>query len=380
MVLLFYIYFGYPILLLLFSAFSKNRKQSFNAKYQPTVSLIIAAYNEEKVIEEKIKNSLAIEYPNDKLEIIVFSDSSIDSTDEIVKQYKNAGIKLFRIEGRRGKTFCQNEVVKLANGEILVFSDANSMYQTDAIKKIVRYFSNENIGCVVGELRYGNKQTGSGHNLVEGENIYWKYDKILKGLESKISSVVTGNGAIYGIRKSAYVPLEDNINSDFIEILRIVANHYRVIYEPEAVAWESTAENSQKEFRRRTRIVTGSMISIIKDKNVHPLLNPFASGIFAIQLLSHKVLRWFSGVFLILIFLLNILLLGNGIFYTLTMWGQAIFYLFAFWGFMNEQVLLKKAPKIPHVAYYFCLSCFAMLSGVMDALRGREIISWNPER
>ena len=351
-----------------------------NEKYRLKVSLIIAAYNEERVIEKKIKNSLALDYPKDKLEIIIFSDSSVDKTDEIVKQYKDSGIKLYRIEGRRGKTFCQNEVVKLAEGEILIFSDANSMYQTNVIKKMIPYFSNDNIGCVVGELRYENKKTDKKSKHVEGENIYWKYDKILKMLESKISSVVTANGSIYSIRKSAYVPLEANMNSDFIEILRIVARHHKVLYEPQAVAWESTAENSQMEFRRRIRIVLGSMSSIIKDKNIHHLLNLFSAGIFAIQLLSHKVLRWFSGVFLILIFLLNILLLGNGIFYSLTMWGQGIFYLFAFWGLMSEQVLSKKAPKIPHVAYYFCLSCFAMLSGVMDALRGKEIISWEPER
>jgi cellulose synthase/poly-beta-1,6-N-acetylglucosamine synthase-like glycosyltransferase len=220
--LLFYIYFGYPIVLVIFSVFSKDKKPSLNEKYRPKVSLIIAAYNEERVIEKKIKNSLALDYPKDKLEIIIFSDSSVDKTDEIVKQYKDSGIKLYRIEGRRGKTFCQNEVVKLAEGEILIFSDANSMYQTDVIKNMIPYFSNDNIGCVVGELRYENKKTDKKSKHVEGENIYWKYDKILKMLESKISSVVTANGSIYSIRKSVYVPLEANMNSDFIEVLRMI--------------------------------------------------------------------------------------------------------------------------------------------------------------
>ena len=367
-------------MLLIFSLFSKNKKPSLNEKYRPMVSLIIAAYNEEKVIEKKIKNSLTLDYPKDKLEIIIFSDSSADKTDEIVKKYKDSGVKLYRIEGRRGKTFCQNEVVKLAKGEILVFSDANSMYQKDVIKKMIPYFSDDNIGCVVGELRYESKQSDTGSTQVEGENIYWKYDKILKMLESKISSMVTANGSIYSIKKSAYVPLEANMNSDFVEILRIVAGRHRVIYEPQAIAWESTAENSQMEFRRRIRIVLGSMSSIMKDKNIHPLLNPFSAGIFAIQLLSHKILRWFSGVFLILIFLLNIALLGKGNFYTLTMWGQTIFYLLVYWGFISEKLHLKNVPKIPHVAFYFCLSCIAMLSGVINALRGKEIIAWKTER
>lgn len=377
--ILFYIYFGYPILLFLLSTFKKNDIK-INEKYFPNVSLIIAAYNEEAVIKDKIENSLKLKYPKDKLEIIVFSDASNDRTDEIVKNYERQGVKLVRIEGRKGKTICQNEIVKLAKGEIIVFSDANSMYEPNTIKKIVRNFFDQEVGCVVGELKYGEFFQIEDINVVIGEDVYWSYDQILKKLESKISSLVAGNGAIYSVRKIIYVPLENNMISDFVEPLRIFKKNYRVLYEPEAIAWENTAEDSQKEFRRRIRIVTRSVYSLFKDKYLRELLNPFRYGIFSIQLLSHKLLRWFSGVLLILIFLLNILLLGKGFFYNLTILGQGIFYVLAIWGFINEKWLKRKAAKIPHVAYYFCLSCIAMLCGIINAFKGKEMVTWETIR
>jgi len=376
---LFYIYFGYPILLFLISVFKKNNVK-MNEDYFPNVSLIIAAYNEEKVIEEKIKNSLNINYQKNKFEIIIFSDSSTDRTDEIIKKYGKEGIKLVRIEGRKGKTICQNEVVKLAKGEIIVFSDANSMYESDAIKKIVRNFYDDKIGCVVGELKYGALNST---NIVKGENVYWNYDKILKKIESKICSVVTGNGAIYGLRKSIYVPLKRDMISDFIEPLEVFKKGYKIVYEPEAIAWENTAENSRKEFGRRIRIVTRSACSLLKNKSLRELLNPFRYGIFSVQLLSHKVLRWFSGALMILIFLFNIFLLGKGVFYNfynLTMFGQGIFYILAIWGFINERLINRKTSKIPHIIFYFCLSCVAMLYGVVNAFRGKEMVTWEKVR
>ena len=377
--ILFYIYFGYPILLFLISLFKKNNIQ-MSEDYFPYVSFIIAAYNEKSVIKDKIENSLKLEYPKDKLEIIIFSDASSDRTDEIVKNYEGQGVKLVRIEGRKGKTICQNEVVKLAKGEIIVFSDANSIYEPTAIKKIVRNFYSEKIGCVVGELKYGVLNS---NNIVKGENVYWTYDKILKKLESKICSVVTGNGAIYGLRKNIYIPLERNMISDFIEPLEIFKKGYRIIYEPEAIAWENTAENSRKEFGRRIRIVTRSACSLLKNKSLCELLNPLHYGNFAIQLFSHKVLRWFSGALMILIFLFNIFLLDKGgfyNFYNLTMFGQIIFYILAIWGFINEIWLKRKSAKMPHVIYYFCLSCVAMLYGVVNAFRGKEMVTWETIR
>ena len=369
-----YIYFGYPFLLHLLSLFRQNQTGGDKA-YEPAISLIIAAYNEEAVIGEKIGNSLKLDYPKDKLEIIVFSDASSDRTDEVVKSYVNRGVKLLRIEGRKGKTYCQNEAVKIAKGEIIVFSDANSMYEPDAVKTLVRHFADERVGCVSGELRYRSEQ-----RVVEGERTYWKYDQVLKRLESNISSLVTTNGAIYAVRKSLYVSLPADVISDFVEPLKIMQKGYRVIYEPKAVAWETTAQDSGKEVQRRVRIVTRSVHSFLRDKSLLGLLNPLKYGIFSVQLWSHKVLRWLSGIFLFLILALNIPLVKHGLIYDVTMAGQVAFYLLALWGVLSEKTLKQKAPKLPHVAYYFCLSCYAMLKGVYHGLRGYTMITWQPNR
>jgi len=371
---IFYVYFGYALLLGAVSFFHR-RRVVLDEAYQPTVAIIIAAYNEEAVIGEKIENSLKLEYPREKREIIAFSDASSDRTDKIVESYTDQGVKLLRIEGRKGKTYCQNEAVKIATGEILVFSDANSMYQPDAINKLVRHFADERVGCVAGELRYRG-----GGEAVEGERTYWRYDQTLKRLESKVSSLVTANGAIYAVRKNFYEPLQADVISDFVEPLRIAQKGYRVIYEPEAVAWETTAKDPKKEFQRRVRIVTRSVHSLLRGKSLLGLLNPFRYGFFSIQLWSHKVLRWFSGIFLVLILVLNIPLVEHSWIYAVTMAGQGFFYLLALWGFTSEKVLERQAPKLPHVAYYFCLSCYAMLKGVYLGLRGRTMVTWQPSR
>jgi len=356
-------------------AFARGGVPKVDSNYLPTVSLIIAAYNEEAVIGKKVENSLRLDYPKDKLEIIVFSDASTDRTDEIVKGYADRGVKLLRIEGRKGKTYCQNEAAKVAQGEILVFSDANSMYEPDAIRKLVRHFADERVGCVSGELRYRDGEKG-----VEGERVYWGYEQTIKRLESRISSLVTANGSIYAVRKSLYEPLQADAISDFIEPLKIVGRGYRVIYEPEAIAWETTAKDPKKEFRRRVRIVTRSVHSLLRDRSLLSLLDPVKYGMFSIQLWSHKVLRWFSGLFLLFIFAFNIPLLGQGSVYMIIMAGQVVFYLLALWGFLTEAVLKRQALKIPHVVYYFLLSCCAMLKGVYDGLRGHTMVTWQPSR
>ena len=371
---IFYVYFGYPLLLGA-AGFFYRRRVVLDETYRPTVSLIIAAYNEEAVTGEKIENSLKLDYPEEKLEIIVFSDASTDRTDEIVESYAAQGVKLLRIEGRKGKTYCQNEAAKTAQGEIFVFSDANSMYQPDAVKNLVRHFADERTGCVCGELRYRG-----GQGAVEGERTYWKYDQIIKRLESKVSSLVAANGAIYAVRKSLYEPLQVDVISDFVEPLKIMQKGYRVIYEPEAAAWETTAKNPEEEFQRRVRIVTRAVHSLLADESLLGLLNPFRYGFFSIELWSHRVLRWFSGAFLVLIFTLNIPLLGQGLIYTITMADQAAFYLLVLWGFLSEAILNRRGPKLPHIAYYFCVSCYGMLKGVFRAFRGRTMVTWEPSR
>lgn len=370
-----YIYFGYPLLLLIFGFF-KNRKVNFSKNYLPSVSLIVAAYNEEMVIEEKIENSLKLDYPKEMLEIIIFSDSSTDNTDKIVKKYEEVGVKLLKIGGRKGKTFCQNIAVEKARGEIIIFSDANSIYQKDAIKNIVKNFADGGIGCVSGELKYCVK-SGEG---VHGEGVYWRYERIIKKMESQISSVVSANGSIYAVRKRDYIPLDKWAISDFAQPLKQFLKNYRIIYEPEAIAWESTANDWKEEYRRRVRIVTRTFNNFIQDKEMHKVINPVHFGIFSIQFITHKLLRWFSGLFLLLLLSTNLLLYNQGVLFQLLCCGQIIFYLTALYGLLAEIILRIKNFKIAHVIFYFCLSCWAMLVGVFKAIMGENIVSWEVRR
>lgn len=370
--LLGYIYFGYPVLILLLARLRENQSPS-QEPYEPTVSLIIAAYNEEKVIAKKIENSLGLDYPKEKLEFIVFSDASTDRTDEIVKSYGDQGVKLLRIEGRKGKVFCKNVAAQRAEGEILVFSDANSFYEPGAIRELVRHFIDPEVGCVAGELRY--RRGG-----VEGESLYWRYEQLIKHLEGKLGNLTTINGAIYAIPKRYYEPLPPDVPDDFGATLSIKAKALKVIHEPKAVAWEETAEDIWSEMNRRVRMVTRASYCLFHKAEFRRLLNPFKHGFFSLQLWSHKVLRWFTGAFLALAFLTNLALLGKGTFYILLFVCQVVFYILAILGLLQEELLKKKAPKFSHVAWYFVLSCYAMLRGLFNGLRGKTIVTWTPSR
>lgn len=377
--LIFYIYIGYYLLLLCISFF-KKKSIDFAENSIPSLSIIIAAYNEENVIEEKIKNTIKLDYPKDKLEILVFSDASNDNTDKIVKHYVRDGVKLLRIEGRKGKTFCQNQAVEIAKGEIIVFSDANSMYAPDALRMIVRPFTDEKVGCVSGELKYYNDGKRFGEKAIQGEGVYWSYEQKLKKLESQISSVVSTNGAIYALRKRNYIPLNEKAISDFVEPLKIFLNNYRIIYEPGAVAWENTAKNWQEEYSRRVRIVTRAFANFIGDKDLLKILNPFRFGIFSIQLLSHKLLRWFTGLFLFILLFSSLLIYKQSMFYRFIFWGQIIFYLLSLHGLSSALTPKMKSLKVADAAFHFCFSCWAMLRGIANALSGKSIVTWEVNR
>lgn len=362
-------YFSYVISMSLLSKLTKDEDLESEKSIEdvPDVALIIAAYNEEEVIAEKIENSLKLEYPREKLEIIVFSDASDDRTDDIVRSYADKGVRLQRIEGRVGKTQCQNEVTEKVNSDIVVFSDANSMYEPDAIGNLIRGFS-DGVGCVVGELRYREG------NNTEGESVYWKYEQLIKKLESEVGSLVTGNGSIYAVRKDSYVSLSPDMISDFAEPLAIISNGEVVKYAPNAVAWEDTGSSTQSELSRRIRIVTRCWNTV---SDYSHLLNPIRRPLFSYQLLSHKLLRWLSPVFLILIGLSNVLLmaLNPKRYYRVILSLQAAFYSAVVIGWFFNR-FEKPAPTIIHVPYYFIVANYGMLVGLWNFLSGRNIVTW----
>jgi len=335
----------------------------------PAVTLVIAAYNEEEIIGEKIQNSLELDYPDEHLDIVVFSDASSDSTDRIVRSYEDAGVRLERIEGRVGKTECQNRVVEGLDSDIVVFSDADSMYEADAIRKLVAKFA-DNVGCVVGELRY--KKYG-----VEAESSYRAFEKLIKRLEAKVSSTAGGNGSIYAVKRDSYVPLPANHISDFSEPLAIVQRGERVEYAAEARAWENTGETVESEMSRRIRIVTRSWHTFF---DYLGLLNPIRYPLFSFELLSHWVLRWLSPLLLGLIAVTNVALVladAHPI-YLLTLFAQGTFYLLALIGGVMER-LDRSNPRITYVPYYFVVLNYSLVAGLRNVVRNRNIVTWDTE-
>ena len=365
------VYGGYPPLIGLLATLFPARPVR-QEPIEPTVTLFISCFNEADVLRDKLANALALDYPKQKLQIIVVSDASDDGTDAIAQEHADRGVELVRQQERKGKTSGLNLAVPHARGEILVFSDANAFYEPDAIRMLVRNFADERVGYAVGEARYVEPGESSGAS----ENLYWKYEMWLKRKETRLHSMVGGDGAIYACRKELYKPLRvDDIN-DFVNPLQIVHQGYRGIYEPEAVALEETAGSYGKEFRRKARIVNRSFSGLMR---VAGVLNPFRTGWFALEVFCHKLLRWLAP-YLIVAFVLSILglsLLGYAPFTWLFV-GFVAFYGLFWLGFAGSD----RWRGLPFVSlpYYFVLVNTASAVGVWQALRGRVQVTWSSPR
>lgn len=368
---LIYVYATYYLIVSVASVLTTKRLRRDNSLL-PTVSMIISAYNEEKIIGDKIRNTLELDYPKNLLQIIVVSDASDDNTDLIVRGYAPA-VTLLRLQERSGKTSGLNAAVKQATGEIVVFSDANSLYKSDALRKLVRNFADASTGFVTGESQYKDiERSVSGRT----EGLYWKYEMGLKLFESKIGSMVGADGAIYAIRRNLYEPLQPEDINDFVNPLQIVAKGYRGIYEPEAVCYEETAGDLIQEFRRKRRIVNRSWRGLFKVKQV---LNVFRFPIFSIQLLSHKLLRWLVPFVLILFLIVNFCLSTSGPLYAFTLALQIIVYGLALIGFCVKKYK-SDLPAVFAFPLYFCIVNLASLLGIIDSMRGTTYVTWTPPK
>ena len=370
-VIFFYVVVGYPLLsFLLGKIFSYTPKT--NDQYFPSVTLIISAYNEEQDIRKKLENALYLSYPKNKLEILVISDASTDSTDTIVREFAGEGVKLHRMEQRGGKTAGLNAVVPNVQGEIVVFSDANAYFRHDAILKLVRNFSDPEIGCVTGDSQYVDIQkSSSGWN----ENLYWVYDRWLKISESRCGSMVGSDGAIFAIRKSDYSQLGPEDINDFILPLQIVNKGLRCVLEKEAICEEASIKDSTQEFYRKVRVVNRSWNGIWKMKE---FLNPIAHGWFAIQLWSHKVLRWLTPVFLLFIFCTSLALASHSDFFRFLLVGQLLIFGLGLLGWV--MVPLGRSHWLISACSYFMMINMASIAGVGQSFLGQSIIVWDPIR
>ncbi len=350
------------------------RRSARKGDITPFITVIIAAHNEEHIISDKLENTLSLDYPNDRLEIIVASDGSTDQTETIVSKYNNIGVRLLSLP-RGGKITALNTVVPEAKGEIIVFTDANSMLEAIALKKLASNFSDPEVGCACGNQKYFSKLNGD--SAAKGENLYWSYDKWIKGLESKLHSTVAADGSIYAIRKHLYVPILDLAQADDFAIsARVVTQGFRLVYESEAISYEDPPSSSDLEFWRKVRVANQNMNGIL---NLKQALNPFKYRFYAIELLSHKVLRYLVPFFLLIAFLANILLALKSSFYMLTLLGQILFYGIAFIGYMVRHLKFGRM-KLFYGPFYFCLANVAAFLALLLLIWGERITSWKPER
>lgn len=366
----FYIYIGYPLLVWLVRLLRPRpwRREDF----EPPVSIVIAARNEEKDIESKLKNTLAIDYPTNKLEIIVVSDFSSDRTDNIVESFADKGVTLIRPEQRLGKTAAQNLGVSVSTGEIILFSDATTNYQADVLRRIIPNFADESIGCVGGKLDYHDPHETT---VGRGASNYWSYETNLKVNESLAGSLIGVSGCLYAVRRSAYKPMYPEACSDFLIATVMRRQGLRTVFEPSAVCDEETNVSANQEFAMRTRIAAQTLSDLWRNVD---MMNPSKSGFFAISLVSHKLLRYLTVVFFLLIFLASIVLASGSLFYLVILIMQALFWitgflaLIAFWRSSRRSVLTYPA--------YFVLITLASVAGLAKFLFGEKYEKWEPIR
>ena len=365
-----YTYVGYPLLLMLVSRLRGRAVRV--AEWTPHVTAIITAYNEERDLAAKLENTLALDYPKERLEIIVASDCSSDRTDEIARSFAARGVRLHRQPERLGKTAAQNAAVELARGEIILFSDATTLYQPDVLRVMVGNFADPTVGCVAGRLIYVDPgQSGVGR----GARSYWDYEVLLKRYESRVCSLIGVSGCLYAVRRSAYVPLYNEACSDFIIATKMVEQGLRTIYEPAAVCTEETNDRTHKELRMRVRVITQTYTDLWRHR---AMMNPLRSGFYAVQLFSHKVMRYLVPVFLLALLAASAALAPRSAFYALTLAAQLVCYAAAAAGWLLERAGRRAGPLA--FPQYFVLANLAALLAFYKFLRGERYARWEPIR
>lgn len=367
-----YVYAGYPLVLALVAPFIRRRKPE--PGYLPHLSFLIAAYNEEANIGQKIEQTLALDYPPDRLEILVLSDGSADRTDEIVRSFGDPRVRLLRIEPRRGKTAAQNQGVRQARGEVLIFSDATTVYHGQALRYLACNYEDPRVGAVSGRYQYFDSEGNSPTGL--GTIFFWNYENLLKMLQSRIRTISGCCGCIYSVRKSAYKDLPADVISDLVQPLWVIQKGFRVVFEDRALAYEETTQSASEEFSMRVRVVTRGMRGLL---SVPEILKPWRFGWVSFQLFSHKILRWLVPLFLLLIFASNlaIVFLNPRSFYLFPLLLQAAFYA---WALLSMAVPLHRWGKVLGVPLYFCILNAAALCSLIEVLRGRKYVTWETVR
>ncbi|MFH1678407.1 MAG: glycosyltransferase family 2 protein [Candidatus Omnitrophota bacterium] len=366
--LMLYTYLGYPLLLMILAGFKSRPVKK--ALITPSLSFVIAAHNEEMVIADKICNTLSLDYPQDKLELIIVSDGSDDNTNSIIKNFRDEKIRFFHYAQRKGKPFALNLAVSEAKGDILIFSDANVSYDKDALRNLARNFNDESVGCVCGDVLI--KARGSSVN--KAIIYYSRYDRWLRQKEGLINTMLGADGAMYALRRALYSEIPANtIADDLLISMGAAEKGYRTVYEEDARGVEYTALTFNEELKRKARVVAGGFQAL---RFLKVALNPFLRKMLFFQFISHKLLRWIAPLLILSIAVLNIAILrvDKGI-YLISLTLQVCFYLAALLG-MFFKLISGKGKGIFYIPYYFCTTNLAAIVGICGLFIKKQTVTW----
>jgi len=372
--IIFYTFAGYGIFLYLLVAirrlFKGKRKVQTNMDTLPSLTLVVASYNEADIMREKIQNTLELNYLEQKLNLLFITDGSSDGSERIIEEFPQ--IKVMHSPERRGKIHAIHRAMKEVQTDVVVFTDANTFLNTDSLINIARHYADPSVGAVSGEKRV---KVDSEADATAGEGFYWKYESKLKQWDSELYSVVGAAGELFSIRRHLYEPVSsDTVLDDFMISMLIAQKGYRIVYEPDAYAVEESSANIKEELKRKVRIAAGGIQSILR---LNKLFNPIKHPVLTFQYISHRVLRWTITPFLmILVFFLNILLVNqtDDVVYQLLMCGQVMFYGTALIGYLLEQRKMK--IKLFFVPYYFCIMNYAVVAGIHRYFFGGQSAIW----
>src|ERR1700733_331142 len=367
--LLTYVYVLYPVLVAALAA--RYGRPVHRGDALPSVTIIVTVYNEEKCIRAKLDNLAGLNYPPELVDGIVGSDASSYSTEAIVSSYDRSRVRVLRVEGRQGKTACQNAAACSAQGEALIFTDATTRLHTDAVRRLVENFADPAVGCVAGRLDYVTEidnLTGSGGRT------YWDYELRLRAGESLLGSLIGVSGCLYAVRRSAYRPIHPHLISDFVVAMRMHEQRLRTILAPDAVCFEATLDRGQEELAMRTRVAARSINALVAERR---FLNPARHGLFAWQLWSHKVLRYAAPLLWLTAIGANIALAGQ-MPYLLLLLAQFALIAAGAMGFLLQQ----RGHKLGLLTrpYYFLLTNVASLIATLHYLQGKRMVTWTPIR
>lgn len=363
--LVFHAYVGYPLSLHLMSLVKTRRVRK--SRGSPMVTMIITAHNEEQRIRRKIENTLSLDYPRERLQILVTSDGSMDGTDRIVEGYRSHGVELLSIRVRGGKENAQREAVRYATGEVLVFSDVATTLDPQGLKEIVSNFADPSVGCVSSKDRVIDQEGRAG-----GEGFYVRYEMWLRSIESKVNSLVGLSGSFFAARKEVCQDFSAEMQSDFRTVLSSMKLGLRAVIDPDVIGYYLDIADEKREFDRKVRTVLRGLTVFFRHLE---FLNVFQYGLFSYQYLCHKLLRWSVPFLLSAAFLSNLMLIRDGWPYAVAFVAQVLFYGVAYRGWKRGPSKGRSVLKIPT---YFVTVNAAVVAAWWLYLRGQRVVMWNP--